>query len=206
MVDKKTPVNIIGFMKSTKDLQRKVNIITPLGKRYLGFIDIPNASLRTTDIFNSSNAYWKDQKEKYFDDGLLLHDAKVFLDDSPYKEYDKLQIKLSRVIAFYDDFSSIGSEIERNRFATLKKKSGSQIHIIHLVTKVTGNSFYEINGQFSGLLKKTAHDRFISLTQVEITEVINKESKWFRKTISIPTNFLGISTYFIEAMEVKPAS
>ncbi len=199
------PVNIIGLMKSSKDLQRKVNIITPLGKRYSGFIDVPNASLRTTDIFNSSSAYWKDQKEKYFDDGLLLHEVKIFLTDSPYKKYDTLQIKLSRVIAFYDEFSSIGSETERSRFETLNKKTGSQIHTVHIITKITGNSFYEINGLFSGLLKKTAHDRFIPLTQVEITEVINKDSKWFRKAISIPSHFLGVSTSFIEAMKVKPA-
>jgi hypothetical protein len=194
-------------MTTTKDLQRQVTIITSLGKRYSGFIDIPNSSLRTTDLFNSKSAFWKNQQGKCFDDGILLHKAKIlFSENNVYKEFDTLQLRLSGVIAFFDEFISIGSENERTRFETIKKKTGSQSHNLNIITRVIGNSFYEINGSFEGTLRTTTNNRFIPLIQAKLTEIVYNDLKWFKKPISIPSQFLGVNSNFIEALDINPAA
>jgi hypothetical protein len=62
--------------------QRKVAIVTSLGKKYSGLIDIPNAALRTTDLLNSSNLFWKNPNEKCYDNAILMYDAKLFIDET----------------------------------------------------------------------------------------------------------------------------
>ena len=44
--------------------QRKVAIVTFLGKKYSGYVDVPNANFRTTDLLNSANIYWKNPNER----------------------------------------------------------------------------------------------------------------------------------------------
>ena len=79
-----------------------------MGKTYSGMIDVPNEHLRTTDLLNSSNLFWKDPNEKCLDDAILLYDAQLLLDGSAvYKRFDKVQIKLPEIIFFYDDYEII---------------------------------------------------------------------------------------------------
>jgi hypothetical protein len=80
--------------------QKKITIYCP-DKIYTGYMDIGNVSLRTIDIFNSSNMYWKDPAERSFDDALLLYNATVLLEgNTKLGEYAKLQIKLQDIIFF----------------------------------------------------------------------------------------------------------
>ena len=73
--------------------QRKLAVVTSLGKRYSGLVDVPNSNFRTTDLLNSSFTYWKNPNEKCYDNAILMHDAKLFLDDtSVYRQFDKIQI------------------------------------------------------------------------------------------------------------------
>ena len=55
-------------------MRRKLKILTT-GKQYVGQVDMPQDNLRTTDLFNSTNLYWKNPAEKSFNDAILLYDA-----------------------------------------------------------------------------------------------------------------------------------
>lgn len=54
--------------------QRKVAIVTSLGKRYSGMIDVPSAAFRTTDLFNSANVFWRNPNEKCYNNAILMYD------------------------------------------------------------------------------------------------------------------------------------
>ena len=95
--------------------QRKVAIITSLGKKYSGLIDIPNDTFRTTDLFNSSHIYWKDPNKKCYDDTILMNDVRLFIDNKAvYKSFDTIQIKRSEIIYLYDDIQKIGASLVLN--------------------------------------------------------------------------------------------
>ena len=44
--------------------KRRIVLVTSLGKKYVGNVDIPNTSLRTTDLLNSNSVFWKDPSER----------------------------------------------------------------------------------------------------------------------------------------------
>ena len=72
--------------------QRKVVIVASSGKKYSGLIDIPNASLRTTDLLNSTNIFWKNPNEKCFENAILMYDVSLMFSDAAiYRKFDKLQ-------------------------------------------------------------------------------------------------------------------
>ena len=71
--------------------QRKLVIVTSLGKRYSGKVDLPNASFRTTDLLNSVNVFWKNPNEKCFDNAILMRDVKLFVDDAARRSLHALE-------------------------------------------------------------------------------------------------------------------
>ena len=104
--------------------QRKLAIVTSLGKRYSGMIDIPSSNFRTSDLLNSANVFWKNPNEKCYDNAILMYDARLFLDDTAvYRHFDKIQIKLSEIFYFYDEVSILGDEMEKKRASTIIKQS-----------------------------------------------------------------------------------
>ena len=77
--------------------QRKVAVITSLGKKYSGTVDVPNENFRTTDLFNSSNIFWRNPNLKCYDNAIFMSDVQLFLNDATvYKKFDSIQIKLCR--------------------------------------------------------------------------------------------------------------
>jgi hypothetical protein len=127
--------------------QRKVAVVTSLGRKYVGLIDIPNAALRTTDLFNSSNIFWKNPNEKCFENAILMYDTRMTFDDSAvYRKFDKLQLKLSEVFYFYDDFKTIGDEREKRRASTMIGKTQEKLQRVNIITRVVATSFYDIHG------------------------------------------------------------
>lgn len=185
------------------DNQRKVVVVTSLGKKYHGSVDVPNQSLRTTDLFNSGTVYWKDPGEKYFENAILLRDVQLRIDDSAVcVRYDKIQVKLSEVILFYDDLEIISNEKEKMRAAALVQVAKEHTQTINIITTEVAQSFYNITGLFFGLFKKKSNDKFIPLTGVKLTEIYKKEGKWFQREVELPHHFVGISTLHIEAARV----
>ncbi|MCB2182121.1 MAG: hypothetical protein KQH63_08865 [Desulfobulbaceae bacterium] len=183
--------------------QRKVAVVTSLGRKYSGLIDIPNAALRTTDIFNSSNVFWKNPGEKCFENAILMYDAALTFDDSAvFRKFNKIQLKLSEVFYFYDDFQTIGDEKEKKRASSMVSKAHEKMQRINVITNVVGNSFYDIQGDFYGLFKKKSHDKFIPLTNVQMISIYNKDGKWFKKEVALPHNFICISTTHIESATI----
>ena len=90
--------------------------VTSLGKSYKGMVDIPHPTFRTTDLFNSPNIYWKDSKDKCFDNAVLLHDVQLLIGGSAIcVKFDKVQLKLSEIIYFYDDQQTITDDKEKMR-------------------------------------------------------------------------------------------
>ncbi len=184
--------------------QRKVSVVTTMGKTYSGMIDVPNEHLRTTDLLNSSNLFWKDPNEKCLEETILLSEAQLLLDgNAVYKKFNKVQIKIPEIIFFYDDYESIGSEIEKNRAHQLKEKTGEQSQIVNIITPLIANSFYDVSGTFYGHFKKKTNDKFIPLIDATIVEIHKTNGKWQKKGVPLPCKFLGISSNKIESLSLN---
>lgn len=185
------------------DIQRAVTIFTP-GKTYEGFIDIPNESLRTIDVFNSNSIYWKDPAEKSFDDALLISDATVILEgNTKLAQLSRVQIRLVDVMFFYDALEDSGDRREKIRAATLKSRAGEDTSSVNIITHLRGDAFYYISGIFYGLFKSKSKQRYIPLTQPSITAVLRVAGGWQKKKIALPGSFIGVSTSHIEACSFK---
>jgi hypothetical protein len=183
--------------------QRKVAVVTSLGRKYVGLVDIPNAALRTTDLFNSSNIFWRNPNEKCFENAILMYDTSMTLDGSAvYRKFDKIQLKLSEIFYFYDDFETIGDEKEKKRASTMMDMAQEKLQRVNIITRVVATSFYDIQGNFFGLFKKKSRDMFIPLTGVQMAKVYKKEDKWFKKEVPLPHNFICISTSHIESATI----
>lgn len=180
--------------------QRKISIVTSPGKKYTGMIDVPNAALRTTDLLNSGNVFWKDPSEKCLDDVILLYDVHLQLDDKVFRKFDKIQIKISEIIFFYDEQEHFGDEREKKRASLMLEKAMEKMHTVNLITTMISNSFYEITGNFHGLIKKKSKDKFIPLTSVTIQEIYKTQGQWHKKEIALPYKFIGISNGHIESI------
>lgn len=184
--------------------QRRVVVVTSLGKMFKGLVDIPNATFRTTDLFNSSNVYWRDPGEKCFENAILFRDAQLLIGGSSIcVTFDKVQVKLSEIIYFYDDQQAITDDKEKMRATTMIQKTREQLQSVDIITTEVANSFYHLTGSFFGLFKKKSNDKFIPLTKVKMTEIYNKEGKWFQRQVELPYKFIGVSTGHIEAMKIR---
>lgn len=183
--------------------QRKLAIVTSLGKKYSGYVDVPNPNFRTTDLLNSPNIFWKNPNEKCYDDAIMMHNVKLHADDSfVYKSFDKIQIKISEIIYFYDDVHDISDENEKKRASAMIKQTHETAKEVMIITKAVASSFYDINGVFYGLFKKKSKDRFISLTQAKIVEIHNRPGKWVKRKINLPHNFICINNQNIESVRI----
>jgi len=187
-------------------IQKKITVYTP-DKTYSGYMDIGNPSLRTIDIFNSSNIFWKNPAERSFDDALLLYNATILLEgNTKMGEYAKLQIKLQDIIFFYDSLENVGDSIEKKRAAHLKVKTKESTALAHIITLTQGHGFFYITGMFYGLFKSKSKSRYIPLTQASVVHVTRGSEKWQKKVIKIEGGFVGISTRHIEACTFSDAN
>jgi hypothetical protein len=184
--------------------QRKLTVVTSLGKRYSGLVDVPNANYRTTDLFNSAFTYWKNPDEKCFDNSIMMHDARLLLDDtSVYRQYDKIQIRISEIFLFYDDEPTVGDQSEKKRASTVAKRTQESAQEINIITHHVAGSFYDITGKFFGVFRQRAKDKFVPLTQANIAEIYKKQDKWMKKTVVLPHQFICVSNDHIESVTIK---
>lgn len=184
--------------------QRKLAIVTSLGKKYSGMVDVPNETFRTTDLLNSSNIFWKSPNLKCYDNAIFMSDVRLFLDDTAvYKKFDSIQIKISEIIYFYDEIKEIGDEMEKKRASTIVRQTNEDVQAVNIITKQVANSFYDVNGIFFGLFKKKSNDNFIPLTQANIVEIYKKKDKWVQKKVKLPHNFICVSNNHIESVTFK---
>jgi len=184
--------------------QRRVVAVTSLGKVYKGMVDIPNATFRTTDLFNSPSIYWKDPNDKCFDNAVLLRDVQLLIGGSAIcVKFDKVQLKLSEVIYFYDDQQAITDDKEKMRASSMVQKTQEYSQSVDIITTEVINSFYHLTGTFFGLFKKKSKDKFIPLTDVKLIEIYKSDGKWFQKNVELPHKFIGVSTRHVEAMRIR---
>ncbi len=182
-------------------LQRKLVIMTSMGKKYSGMVDLPSESFRTTDLLNSSNIFWRNPNEKCYENAILMYDARLFIDENMiYKKFKKIQIKRSEIFYFYDEMEMIGDEMEKKRASSMAQNIQEQAQRVHIITKTMANSFYDISGLFFGLFRKKSKDNFVPFTDVVMWEIFKKESKWTKKQYKFPHGFIGINNEFIEAI------
>ena len=184
--------------------QRKLAIVTSLGKKYSGMVDVPGETFRTTDLLNSANIFWKSPNLKCYDDAIFMSDVSLFLDDKAmYKKFDFIQIKLSDIIYFYDDIEGIGDEMEKKRASIMVRQTDEDVQTVNIITKQVANSFYDITGRFFGLFKKKSKDNFIPLTQANIVEIYKKKDKWVQKKVKLPHNFICVNNSHIESVNFQ---
>ncbi len=183
--------------------QRKLAIVTSLGKKYSGYVDVPNPNFRSTDLMNSPNIFWKNPNDKCYDDAIQMHNVKLYADDSTvYKSFDKIQIRHSEIIYFYDDIQDLSDAAEKKRASTMIKQTQEAAQEVTIITKAIASSFYDITGVFYGLFRKKSKDKFISLTQAKIVEIHNRPGKWVKREITLPYNFICISNQNIESVTI----
>lgn len=179
--------------------QRKITIYTP-DKVYRGYIDVQNDSLRTIDIFNSSNLYWKDPAERSFEDALLLNNASIMLEGkTKLGEFSKLQVRLADIMFFHDSLENLGDSMEKKRAAHLKSKTKESASMVHIITHTRGDSFFYVTGTFFGLFKSKSKYRYIPITKANVVKVIRHGEKWQKQEVKLDGGFVGISTSYIEA-------
>ena len=136
--------------------KRKVKLYTP-NKIYSGFIDIKSENIRTIDLLNSSNLFWKDPGEKSFSDSILLQQATVTIEGNKVLgSFPKLQLRLADIIFFADELGSSGDSNEKARAATLTAKTQEKVTSLRVLTRMRGDAFYLINGIFYGLKGSTS--------------------------------------------------
>ncbi len=183
--------------------QRKISIVTSSGKKYSGLIDIPNASLRTTDLLNSSNIYWANPNEKCYENTILMYDAQLMLDSTAlYRKFNKIQIKIDEIICFYDEEQSMGDEKEKKRASAMAENTQEKPRVVNIITCAVANSFFDIAGSFYGLFRKKSHDKFLPLTEAIAIEIYKKENKWVRKELTLPHGFIGVSNTHVESATI----
>jgi hypothetical protein len=183
--------------------QRRLAIVTSMGKKYSGMVDIPNENFRTTDFLNSTNIFWKNPNEKCYDNAILMYDVKLVLDQTAvYREFEKLQIKLSEIIYVYDEVHDLGDEMEKKRASTMAKQSQENMAHVNIITRNVANSFYDISGLFFGLFKKKSKDNFIPLTKARVIEIFKRQDKWIRRQIELPHDFICVSNLHIESIVI----
>ncbi len=181
-----------------EDIRREITLYTP-GKRYHGEIDMPNPDLRTTDLLNRENLYWKDPVEKTFNDVLLLFNAILSIDGiEEFQKFEKVQIRQPDIIFFHDHIDDVGNAVEKKRTDIRLKNKEIEKKFVHLLTKVRFNSFFDIKGSFYGLFKAKSEHKYIPLSDVVMYEIIRKQDKWVKKKIPLANNFIGVNTYHIE--------
>lgn len=180
-------------------LKREINLYTP-NKRYTGMIDIKSERIRTIDLLNSSNIYWKDPTEKSFNDSILLTDVKVTIQGGKtLASFQKLQLRLSDIIFFSDTLHKTGDSIEKMRARTLSQKSHEKVSTARILTRMRGDTFYLIVGVFHGLFKSKSQMRYFPLTEAKVHEILRTGPKWETKEIDVGNQFIGLSTNHIEA-------
>jgi len=181
--------------------QRKLVIVTSLGKKYSGLVDVPSETFRTTDLLNSSNIFWKNPNHKCYDNAIFMSNVRLFLDDTGvYKRFDSIQVKLSEIIYFYDELESVGDKTEQKRATTMVKQSYEAAQTINIITRQVGNFFYDITGSFFGLFKKKSKDNFIPLTNANILGIYHEQDKWIQKKIKLPHDFICVSNTHLESL------
>lgn len=179
--------------------QREMTIYTP-DKMYKGQIDVPNDSLRTIDIFNSTNIYWKDPAKKSFDNAILLNRATVVLEgNSKLGDFDTLQVNLSDVLFFHDSLENLSDSVEKKRAAHMKLKSQEGSSQVQIFTHTRGDAFFYIVGTFHGLFKSKSKHRYIPITDVKVLKVVRSADTWHKHRIPVQGGFIGVSTNHIEA-------
>ena len=181
--------------------QRKLVIVTSLGKKYSGLVDVPSETFRTTDLLNSSNIFWKNPNQKCYDNAIFMSNVRLSLGDTGvYKRFDSIQVKLSEIIYFYDEIESVGDEMEQKRATTMVKQSNEEAQTVNIITRQAGNFFYDITGIFFGLFKKKSRDNFIPLTKANILGIYREQDKWMQKKIKLPHNFICVSNTHLESL------
>lgn len=179
--------------------KRKITVFTP-GKIYTGEIDVPNPLLRTTDLLNSANLFWKDPAKKSFGDGLLMFDVVLSIDGiDKYQTFESIQIRQPNIIFFHDGFAELGNSDEKGRAEKLTAKAREGKKTIHLITKVRVNSFFDIEGTFHGLFKSKSNQNYIPISDVVLHEIIKRQDKWIKRRVKLVNNFIGVNSSYIES-------
>ncbi|MFW2365624.1 MAG: hypothetical protein ACN4GW_04360 [Desulforhopalus sp.] len=182
-----------------ENVTRKISLYTP-NKIYSGYMDIKAENIRTIDLLNSSNLYWKDPGEKSFADSIMLNQASITIEGNKViGTFPSLQLRLSDIIFFTDLLEQSGDDTEKARASTLSQKSQDTASMVRILTRMRGDSFYLITGIFLGLFKSKSQQRYLPVTQPQVNEIIRTGDQWSNKKVAIHNNFIGLAVNQIEA-------
>lgn len=178
--------------------KRQVKFFTPQ-KVYSGYLDVNTDDMRTIDLLNSANLYWKNPDEKSFNDSILLNKADVTIEGGKLLgSFPQLQIRLSDIIFFTDDEETTGHFSEKLRASVLTQRSGEKASTARILTRMRGDSFFIITGLFKGLFKSKSKHRYFPLSQATVNALVRTGDSWKNQEL-VNGKFIGLSTENIEA-------
>jgi hypothetical protein len=185
---------------------RRIVIITSLGKRYEGNIDLPSLNFRTSDLLNSSTVYWKQPSRKYLENSIMLSNVNLsFNGNKEYRKFDLIQIRIPEIVVFFDSLGISGYHCEKMRAANLQLGSSDSARNVHIITSKISNSFYTVSGTIHGAARQKMNRLFVPVSDAVIAEVRLDESSDFKENpVDLPNSFLGINTRYIEALSEEP--
>jgi len=115
------------------------------------------------------------------------------------RKYKELLIRKSDIFFVYDENQPKNIALEE--IPEPVPQSGDLIqkktHHLELVTRTVGNSYYQINGKFTGFLKHFEDNDFIQMMNVTIVEFLKREDG-FLKLKYDKKSFISVNTRIIE--------
>jgi len=129
---------------------------------------------------------------------LSEHNNKEYQESRKYKE---LLFRKSDIFFVYDEAQPKNIDIQDSSEQPAQSNSlvVKRSHYLELTTITSSNSYYLINGLFTGFLKNFEDNDFIQLTNVSITEFLKREDG-FLKLKYDKKSFVSINTKVIEAV------
>ncbi len=135
---------------------------------------------------------------KMTDTILSEHDNKEYRESRKYKE---LLFKKDDIFFVYDEDQPKSSLFQETNSNTVQNKDLIQKKSfqLELTTIKSGNSYYLINGTFTGFLKNFEENDFIQLQNVSIVEYLKREEGFLKLKYDKKT-FVSINTKKIESV------
>ncbi len=184
-----------------KRCQRQVILYTPQ-KTYSGVVDLGSMNMRTIDLFNSANIYWKKPSEKSLNDSIMLKKVHVTIGGgTSLGSFSTLQMRLSEIIFFTDEREEVGDFGEKSRATSLANKNGNGIVTARIITRMSGDVFYVVNGILRGLFRAKSKNRYLPIVKATVNAVARVGDTWKNETV-LSNAFIGLATDHIEACSV----
>jgi hypothetical protein len=178
----------VTILMAGKIFTGKVSIGGGLERRTIAVLNTSSKSIRYTGAAGL-----------HLPEGFLLLEEAAIKTGTAQQTLGSVYIRKSEIILAYDEFESMGSELEKRRFEQGAAKAGSR-----QVTAMTINRagyWYQLTGHINQLETRLAgKDLFIPMTSVRLERFSLKAGAQDVSQITLP--FAALNSSFIESIQI----